>query len=86
VKHSDKNKRYIITYRRGCPWTLHDRKVKDGSWRITIVVQPHTCVTNVDDRKHAQLLLKFISQRFVNIIKNYPLMTVAILIEVVMIV
>jgi hypothetical protein len=42
VKHSDENKRYIITYRRGCPWTVHARKGKDGSWRITSVVQPHT--------------------------------------------
>jgi hypothetical protein len=31
VKHSDENKRYAITYRRGCPWTVHARKRKDGS-------------------------------------------------------
>jgi hypothetical protein len=34
---------------------------------------------------HAQLLFRFISQRLVNIIKNYPLLTVVILIEVVMV-
>jgi hypothetical protein len=52
VKHSDENKRYIITCHRGCPWTVCARKVKDDSWRITSIVQPHTCFTNVDDRKH----------------------------------
>jgi hypothetical protein len=41
VEHSDENKRYIVTYRRGCPWTVHARKGKDNSWRITSVVQPH---------------------------------------------
>jgi hypothetical protein len=85
VKHWDENKRYIITCRHGCPWTVHTRKGKDGSWRITSVVQPHTCMTNVDDRKHTQLSSRFISQRLVNIINNCPLMTVMTLIEVVMV-
>jgi hypothetical protein len=31
VKHSDENKRYIITFLRGCPWTVRARKGKDGS-------------------------------------------------------
>jgi hypothetical protein len=26
VKHSDENKRYVITCRHGCPWTIHARK------------------------------------------------------------
>jgi hypothetical protein len=39
----------------------------------------------VDDRNHAQLSSRFISQRLINIIKNCPLMTVATLIEVVMV-
>jgi hypothetical protein len=85
VKHSDENRRYVLTCRRGCPWTVHARKGNDGSWRITSVVQPHTCLTNVDDRNHAQLSLRFISQRLINIIKNYPLRTVVTLIEVVMV-
>jgi hypothetical protein len=85
VKHSDENKRYILTCRRGCPWTVHVRKGIDCSWRITSVVQPHTCLTNVDDMNHAQLLSRSISQRLVNIIKNNPLLTGAALIEVVMV-
>jgi hypothetical protein len=31
VKHSDENKRYMLTYHRGCPWTIHSRKGKDCS-------------------------------------------------------
>jgi hypothetical protein len=85
IKHSNENKCYVVTYHRGCPRTVHATKGKDDNWRITSVVQPHTCFTNVDDRKHAQLLSGFISQRFVNIIKNCPLMSVATLIEVVMV-
>jgi hypothetical protein len=85
VKHSDENKLYVMTCRRGCPGIVHARKGKHGSWRITNFVQPHTCLTNVDDEKHTQLSSRFISQRFVNIIKNCPLMTVATLIEVMMV-
>jgi hypothetical protein len=38
VKHLDENKRYIVTCRRGYPWTVCIRKGKDGRWRITSVV------------------------------------------------
>jgi hypothetical protein len=31
VKHSDENKRYMLTYHHGCPWTIHSRKGKDCS-------------------------------------------------------
>jgi hypothetical protein len=85
VKYSDENKRYILTSRRSCPWTVCARKGKDCGWRITSVVQPHTCLTNVDDMNHVQLSPRFISQRLVNIIKNCPLLTIATLIEVVMV-
>jgi hypothetical protein len=85
VKHSDENKCYVLTCCRGCPWTVRARKGKDGSWRITSVVQPHTCLTNVDDMNHTQLSFRFISQRLVNIINNYPLLSVAMLVEVVMV-
>jgi hypothetical protein len=40
---------------------------------------------NADDRNHAQLLSRFISQILVNIINNCPLMTAMPLIEVVMV-
>jgi hypothetical protein len=38
VKHSDENKRYVLTCHRGCPWIVRIRTGKDGSWRITSVV------------------------------------------------
>jgi hypothetical protein len=43
-------------------------------------------LTNVDDMNHAQLSSRFISQRLENIIKNYSLLTVVTLIEVVIVV
>jgi hypothetical protein len=61
VKHSNENKRYVLTCRRDCPLTVHARKGKDDSWRITTVVQPHTCLMNVNDMYHAQLSSRFIS-------------------------
>jgi hypothetical protein len=85
VKHSDDNKRHVLTCRRGCPWTVHAKKGNDCSSRITSVVQPHTCLTNVDDMNHVQLSSRFISQRLVNIIKNCLSLTVTSLIEVVMV-
>jgi hypothetical protein len=63
VKHSDENRCYVLTCCRSYPWIVHARKGKDDSWRITSIVQPHTCLTNVDDRNHAQLSSRFISQR-----------------------
>jgi hypothetical protein len=85
VKHSNEYRRYVFTCHRDCPWAVHARKGNDDSWRITSVVQPHTCLMNVDDRNHTQLSSRFISQRIVNVIRNCPLMTVAILIKVVMV-
>jgi hypothetical protein len=85
IKHLNENKRYVLTCHHGCPWIIRTRKGKDCSWRITSVVQSHTCLMNVDDMNRAQLSFRFISQRLVNIIKNCPLLTVAALIEVVMI-
>jgi hypothetical protein len=83
VKHSDENKRYVLTCHHGCPWAVHSRKEKDNSWRITSVVQSHTCLMNVDDMNHTQLSSRFISQRLVNIIKNCSLLIITVLIEVV---
>jgi hypothetical protein len=85
VRHSNDNTCYIITGHHGCPWIVGARKGNDGNWRIISVVQPHTCFTNVDNRKHAQLSSRFISQRLVNIIKNFPLITIMTLIDVVMV-
>jgi hypothetical protein len=38
IKHSDVNKRYVLTCCRGCPYTVRTRKGKDDSWKITSVV------------------------------------------------
>jgi hypothetical protein len=61
VKHSDENKRYVLTCRHGCRWIVRATKGNDDSWRITSVVQPHTCLMSVDDMDHTQLSSRFIS-------------------------
>jgi hypothetical protein len=33
----------VVDPHHGCPWTVRAKKGKDDSWRITSVVQPHTC-------------------------------------------
>jgi hypothetical protein len=85
IKNSDENKHYVVNCHHGCPWTVHARRRNGDNWRITCVIQPHTCCNNMDDRKHPQLSSRFISQRLVNIIKSCPLMTVTTLIEVVIV-
>jgi len=52
VTNSNENKCYSVSCRRGCSWTVRGRRTKDGTWRISSVVQSHTCVTAEDDRKH----------------------------------
>jgi hypothetical protein len=59
VKNSYESKHYIVICRHGCPWTFRARR-NDDTWRITSVVQPYTCYTNVDDTKHPQLSSRFI--------------------------
>jgi hypothetical protein len=74
VTNLDESKRYIVICRCGCPWTVHARR-NDGTWRVTSVVQPHTCSTNVDDTKHPQLLSRFILEKLIHIIKSCPQLT-----------
>jgi hypothetical protein len=38
VKHSDENKRYVLTCHHCCPWTVRARKGKNCNWRMTNIV------------------------------------------------
>lgn len=84
VKNSHEQRRYIVKCkRRGCPWTVRSRKTSGGKWKITSVVQPHTCGSDTPEDRHQQLTSKFIAKRLVNIIKHAPTLPVASLIEMV---
>jgi hypothetical protein len=55
VVHSDKNLRYDIMCKQGCRWRVWSRVTKNtGKWRITRVLQPHTCSLAKPKKLHAQ--------------------------------
>ena len=56
VTHSDQDLRYHVICKNGCMWRLNARKKQsDGKWRISKVVEPHTCLTNRGKENHQQL-------------------------------
>ena len=56
VTHSDQELRYHVICKNGCMWRLNARKRQsDGKWRISKVVQPHTCLSNKGKENHHQL-------------------------------
>uniref|UniRef100_K3ZZK0 Aminotransferase-like plant mobile domain-containing protein n=1 Tax=Setaria italica TaxID=4555 RepID=K3ZZK0_SETIT len=62
VVHSDKNLRYNVMCKQGCHWRVWSRLISStGQWRISNVVQPHTCRARVHsplrwDERYAQYL------------------------------
>ena len=64
VSHSDISLRYHVKcLSLGCPWRLNARKRTDDKWRISKVVQPHTCFTNKGQEKHPQLTARYLARR-----------------------
>jgi hypothetical protein len=44
IVHLDKNLRYDVMCKQGCLWRVWSRRVwSTGKWRVSRVVQPHTC-------------------------------------------
>jgi hypothetical protein len=59
ITHSDRELRYHIICKNGfpCMWRLTARKKQsDGKWRISKVVQPHTCMDNKGKEYHLHSL------------------------------
>jgi hypothetical protein len=62
VTHSNKNLKYHIRCKNAnggglCLWQLNARKRKsDGKWKVSKVVQPHTCLTNRGQQRHRRRL------------------------------
>jgi hypothetical protein len=53
VTHSDQELRYHVICKNGYMWTLNARKRQsDGKWRISKVVQHHTCLSNKGKKNH----------------------------------
>jgi hypothetical protein len=71
VTHSDKKLRYHVTCKNGCMWRLNAQKRQsDGKWRITKVVQPHTCLSNKGKENHQQLTARYLARHILGLIDN----------------
>jgi hypothetical protein len=71
VTHSDQELRYHVIYKNGCMWRLNARKRQsDGKWRISKVVQPHTCLSNKGKKNHHQLTARYLARRILGLVDN----------------
>jgi hypothetical protein len=71
VSHSDSELRYHIRCKAGfpCTWKLNAQKKKsDGKWRISSVVQPHTCMDNKGKEYHPQLTARYLACRILGLV------------------
>uniref|UniRef100_K3XQZ9 SWIM-type domain-containing protein n=1 Tax=Setaria italica TaxID=4555 RepID=K3XQZ9_SETIT len=82
VVHSDKNLRYNVMCKQGCHWRVWSRLISStGQWRISIVVQPHTCRSSQPKREHVQCTAKYLGRRILGIIRKDSETSVPSLVE-----
>jgi hypothetical protein len=68
--HSDKNLRYDIMCKQGCLCRVWSRVVKNTEkWRITRVVQPHTCSSVKPKQVHTQCMASYLNRRILGIVR-----------------
>ena len=54
-----------------CMWRLNARKRQsDGKWRITKVVEPHTCLDNRGKENHQQLTAHYLAHRILGLVDD----------------
>ena len=54
-----------------CMWRLNARKRQsDGKWRISKVVEPHTCLTNRRKENHHQLTARYLARRILRLVDD----------------
>jgi hypothetical protein len=73
ITHSDWELRYHVICKNGFPcmrrldaW----KRQSDGKWRISKVVQPHTCVDNKGKENHEQLTTCYLAHRILGLVDN----------------
>uniref|UniRef100_K3Z2Z6 MULE transposase domain-containing protein n=1 Tax=Setaria italica TaxID=4555 RepID=K3Z2Z6_SETIT len=82
VVHSDKNLRYNVMCKQGCHWRVWSRLISStGQWRISNVVQPHTCRSSQPKREHVQCTAKYLGWRILGIIRKDSETSVPSLVE-----
>ena len=71
VTHSDQELRYHVICKNGCMWRLNARKRQsDGKWRITKVVEPHTCLDNREKENYQQLTARYLACRILGLVDD----------------
>ena len=71
VTHSDQKLRYHLICKNGCLWRLNaQRRHSDGKWRITKVVEPHTCLDNRGKENHQQLTARYLARRILGLVDD----------------
>ena len=54
-----------------CMWRLNARKRQsDGKWRISKVVQPHTCLSNKGKENYQRLTTHYLARRILGLVDN----------------
>jgi hypothetical protein len=60
-----------VICKNGCMWRLNARKRQsDGKWRISKVVEPHTCLTNRGKENHQQLTARYLARHILGLIDD----------------
>ena len=82
VSHSNVSLRYTVLCKQGCMWGVWARVEKiSRRWKITKVVQPHTCGSSEGQVSHAQNTAKYLGRRIVGVVKADLDGTIAGLVE-----
>ena len=71
ITHSDQELRYHVICKNGCMWRLNARKGQsDGKWRITKVVEPHTCLDNRGKENQQQLTARYLAHCILRLVDD----------------
>ena len=71
VTHSDQELRYHVICKNDCLWRLNARRRQsDGKWRITKVVEPHTCLNSRGKENHQQLTTRYLAHHILGLIDD----------------
>ena len=60
-----------MIFKNSCMWRLNVRKRQsDGKWRISKVVQRHTCLSNKGKENHQQLTARYLAHRILGLVDD----------------
>jgi hypothetical protein len=83
VIHSLAKTRYTVAWQQDCAWKVWARSLPDdrNKWRITRVVQPHTCGTSEVAQEHSQCTTCYISRWIAGMVHKDPDVSISAIIK-----